>query len=356
MRIAVKVGTSIVTDSSEGLNHSIIQRIIAEISALIKHKHSVLLISSGAAAAGRFRTKRLPLENEKRAAAAIGQPLLMASYVAAAEAIGASVAQCLVARDEFTVRERYDNLVNTLEQLCAAGILPILNENDVTTTADTTLGDNDVLAAMIAIALRADVLLLLTSTGGLYDSSPENNPRVRLITQVDNADFELERLCAKGLSTHGTGGMLSKVRAARHAVYAGIEAHIADGRIEGVIRTIASGGSPGTKFVSHPKQLNNKQRWLVCSKGFGQLIIDDGARKALHQNKSLLLPGIVSAKGSFKKGEVVEIISTTGIALAYGKTNYGLREILQGMEARRRNTLPMFEKEIVHRNYMTMLI
>jgi glutamate 5-kinase len=301
----------------------------------------------------------LDTAKRKHAWAAVGQPLLMNLYNSCAKKYHITMAQCLILRSDFMDKERYDNFVATVEDLLAAGVLPVINENDVVAMPNVTASDNDLLSAMVAIALGAQKLVLFTNQKGLYSANPESNPTAELIPLVKDVDFELEKLCRPGeLSTLGKGGMLSKIRAAKQAVNAGIETCIADGRASDALAHLFDDQFEGTRFISaYPVPNSSYRRWLMAAKGCGQIIIDEGAVRALNHNKSLLLPGITNIKGLFDKGEIVEVISREGIAVAYGKTNYGNKEIqttltLRKKSAKRNLTL---EREVIHRNYMTTL-
>ena len=206
----------------------------------------------------------------------------MQAYINAGRGLNLPVAQCLLLRDDFTNRERYGNFVQSLEAMLFGKILPIINENDVMATQDLTVGDNDVLAAMVSVAINAEKLILLTNQAGLFTDNPDTNSNATLVSEVKNVDAELEKLCSAECSALGRGGMLSKVRAAKHAVHAGIETFIADGSKDKILLEIINGKQHGTKFVPLVFQgMSAQKRWLMSAKGFGELIIDDGAVKAL---------------------------------------------------------------------------
>lgn len=357
MRIVIKVGTNVLTDNSDKVQEFKVAQIIKEIVDL-KTEHQIILVSSGAVALGKEALPELKLNQKKQIWAAIGQPLLMKLYAEQAHKIRLEVGQCLLLRDDFTDRDSYDHFVNTMEGMLTADVLPIINENDVVAMSDLTVGDNDLLAAMVAVAMDADKVVLLTNQSGLYTGNPDTETTAKLISEVKNIDYELEKLYSnKTGSSLGRGGILSKVRAARHAVNAGIEAYIADGRREGILKKILNKENQGTKFLTTATKAGSAQkRWLLSAKGFGQLVIDDGAVKALAQGKSLLLPGIVTIKGLFDKSEIVEIISKTGSAIAYGKINYSNQDMQKALNMRKQsNKANILDKEVVHRNYMVSL-
>lgn len=354
MRLIVKVGTNVLTDNSYEIKSSRIRQILSEILELRKKNHEVILVTSGAVGSGRAALPDLKSLQNKQVWAAVGQPLLMHSYQHYASEMGMTTAQCLVLRNDFTDREKYDNFVKTIDALLAASVLPIINENDVMATTDLTVGDNDLLSAMVAVTVSADKLFLLTNQVGLFTANPDTDPSATLIKEVGNVDFELEKLCASEVSSGGRGGMLSKVRSAKHAVHAGIETWVADGRKAGVVNELMEGQGVGTCFVAKGKPVSSSQkRWLMAAKGFGQLVIDDGAAKALQNDKSLLFPGIITVKGQFDANEIVEVIGHKGEAIAYGKSNFSSEE-LQSVLLKKKQSgeRQVLDKEVIHRDYL----
>ncbi|MDP4000659.1 MAG: glutamate 5-kinase [bacterium] len=358
MRLVVKVGTNVLTDNSDQVQGFKVEEIVSQIFNL-KKDHQIILVSSGAMALGKQALPELELSQKKQVWAAIGQPLLMNLHAEQAEKFSLEIGQCLLLRDDFTDRDSYDHFVNTIEGMLTAKILPIINENDVVAMSDLTVGDNDLLAAMVAVALDADKLILLTNQSGLYTANPDTDADAKLISEVKNIDAELEKLYSdKTVSSLGRGGVLSKIRAARHAVNAGIETYIVDGRKKDVLGDVLSKKDSGTRFLTTAAKASSLQkRWLMSAKGFGQLVVDDGAVKALEQGKSLLLPGIIAIKGLFDKTEIVEIISKTGLAVAYGKVNYSSQDIQKAVKLKNQTDKKsgILEKEVIHRNYMVSL-
>lgn len=356
MRIIVKVGTNVLADLRGKISPSRVRRITEEIFLLWAKNHELILVSSGAIATGRGLTPDLKGSAAKQVWAAVGQPVLMRMYGDFFSVHTVPVGQCLLLRNDFTDRERYENSIRTIEGLLSARVLPIINENDVVAMEDLTVGDNDLLAAMLAVALNADKLILLTNQQGLYTANPERDKLAALIPEVKNVDKQFERMFTSDTSSLGRGGILSKVRAAKQAVHAGIETYIADGNQKGVLEKIAAGKPTGTRFIPFPKRIKNEQQaWLMSAKGFGELIIDEGAARALKGGKSLLLPGILAFKGLFEKGQVVEVLSRKGQAIAYGKVNYGFKEIQKALEERKRMGKNVLEREVIHRDYMVVL-
>jgi glutamate 5-kinase len=268
-----------------------------------------------------------------------------------------AVGQMLILRSELTDKERYANLVEVINGMLKAGILPIINGNDVISKADLITGDNDVLAGMLAAAVAADKLIILTNQEGFFTADPNWNKGAELIKEVKNVGFELERLCSIGKSTGGRGGMLSKIRAAKQATNAGVETIIADGRTRGILTKALATPHTGTKFLAQgTKDLSGQKRWLLAAKGFGQLIVDGGAAAALRNSKSLLLPGIISCRGMFDKNEIVEVIDKAGLAVAYGKTNYGQKDIQSALAGRKiSGSAGNLGKEVIHSGHMAVI-
>ena len=332
------------------------KRLIVEIFALRKIGHEVILVSSGAVGTGRQLLSKLESTENKQIWAAVGQPILMQLYAESAKEFGAEVGQVLILRSELTDRQRYDTLVKVLDGMLKIGILPVINGNDVISLADLLTSDNDLLAGMVAIVARADRLVILTNQQGLFTADPNLDKSAQLVKEVENIDFEFERLCSNTKSTPGRGGMLSKVRAAKHAANAGIETYIVDGGEKDILLKIFSSGGVGTKIkASGAPQMTEHKRWLLAAKGFGQLIVDDGAVKALRNSKSLLFPGIVSIRGLFGKAEIVEVIDKTGLAVAYGKINYNHTELAEALVEKKSLNKIKFEKEIIHYDHMAVM-
>jgi glutamate 5-kinase len=358
MRLVIKVGTQVIAGKT-GLSKARIKQIVGEMALLSKRGHEIILVASGAVRAG---MPKLPLLNsplKKKIWASIGQPILMKSYEDAFERLNFKIGQVMILRNNFTSHEGYGNLVSLLEVFLQAKIIPVLNENDPTKTKDLTLGDNDILSAMVAVAVSADKLIILTDQDGLYSGNPSKNPDAVLIKTVSDIDFEIEKLCGKEKSSVGLGGMLSKVRATKHAVNSGTEVLICNGTKKGRLLATLGKDFYGTRFVPKIKmQMSDKKRWMMSAKGAGIMTIDDGAAKALHSGKSLLLPGVVAIKGDFKRGEIVEIVSKSGLAVAYGKVNFPAREIQIALATQRQSQekgLRILGREVIHRNYMVLL-
>ncbi len=353
MRIVIKIGTNVLIDSSYHLVESRFAHIAKDVSVLVKEGHEVILITSGAVAAGREAVPELANTSHRKVLASIGQLSLMQLYKENFKNFGLAVGQCLISRYDIINRESYENLVVMIESFFTTKVIPVINENDVS----LNFGGNDSLAAMIAIAVKADQLIFLTHQKGLLTSDPTRDHTAELIPVVTRVDKEIERLCSKGVSVSGTGGMIRKIKAVQQAVFAGITSYIADGRESGAILKIIKGENFGTRFIACAvKDLTDQKRWLMAAKGFGQVIIDQGASLALRKGKSLLFPGVVAIKGLFEPNSIVEV-ACDGEIISYGKINFGEKDMQQALRLKEKklNTDELINKEVMHRNYMIML-
>lgn len=356
MRIVIKVGTNVLTKNSKTLSPAVIRRILGEIFTLQQKGHEVVLVSSGAIGCGKNKLPDITGEHKKQVWAAVGQPLLMQEYNRYAAEWDLKIGQCLFLRIDFFDRERYQHLAETVDAMLKSAVIPVVNGNDVIARSDLTVGDNDMLAAMTAVATGADYLILLTNQQGMYTANPDADPGAKLLPEVKNVDAKLEEMCAGETSSLGRGGMISKVRAAKQAVIAGIEAYIADGREAGVISKILEDQKIGTRFVAgKSKPKSEHKRWLMAARGYGQLIIDDGAVRALRRNNSLLFPGVVGLKGLFDRGEIVEIMSRAGDAVGYGKVNFDQSLLQEALRQKKEHQKVKMEREVVHKDFLVVL-
>jgi len=347
-RIVVKIGTNILTRGS-GVNTGYVGKIALQIAALLKTGRQVVIISSGAIGMGRGQlskeqggrstgAKKGHDIKMRQACAAIGQPLLMAEYRKAFTHYGVTVAQVLLTAEVFNNRKTYLNLRNSIETLLKLGVVPILNENDSVSTDEigTAFGDNDKLSALTASKLDADLLIMLSDIDALYDK----NPRVHSDAQPIPAVFEITDDIIKSAggkgSEHGTGGMKTKIEAAKIASNAGCRMVLANGRIKNIIGKIIAGEEIGTLFLSKRK-LSNRARWILNSTPSGTIRIDDGAMKAVKNHKSLLPSGVAGIEGTFEAGAVVMLndnakavtnLSSTQLKSLAGKHSSEIRKIL----------------------------
>lgn len=364
MRIVVKVGSNIVAGGKEGLNERRIRSLASAVSALSDTGAEVVLVSSGAIAAG---MKRLGLKEKpkdvrlKQAAAASGQSALMWTYEKHFKGHGKRVAQVLLTRDDLSDRKRYVNAKNTLLTLLSYGVIPVINENDTVATDELRFGDNDHLAAMVASLLEAERLAILSDVDGLYTADPKRNPRAELIRRVEKITPEMKSKAGAAGSAVGTGGMYSKLIAAEKATRAGITVNIINGRRPALLVPLMKGRMHGTEFAPG-KRLSAKKGWLAFGvRTRGEVVIDEGAKKALVESgKSLLPSGIVGVEGEFQAGDAVYCVDAAGIRVAKGLTNYSASEIRKIMGKKTSGIEPALgfrcSDEVIHRDDMVLLI
>jgi glutamate 5-kinase len=332
--IVVKVGTNVLTHANGLLNEERIAQLTDDLSRMIIQKKRVVLVSSGAIAAGlgRLGRKERPTElSEVQAVAAVGQCTLINTYERFFEKHHILAAQVLLTAEDLSNRKRYLNARNTIQSLLDFGVLPIINENDTVSVDElhTTFGDNDRLASLVANQFETPLLILLTDVDGLYNGDP-NDPKTQLIPIVENWSSDLMKLAAAKHSKRSKGGMLSKLKAVKMITGSGGNVIIANGDRHETLREIFDAKETGTIFLTQSGFLTARKRWL----GFavhteGRLILDDGAIYAIRKKGKSLLPiGIVNAEGNFEKGSIVSLFDQAGKEIARGLTNYGLKDIL----------------------------
>ncbi len=327
-RLVVKVGSGVLSAGSTRLDIKTIRRLARELAGLKAEGRELLLVSSGAILAGseRLALKARPASIElKQASAAVGQSRLMRAWEEAFDREGLTVAQILLTREDLRDRRRYLNARNTASALLRLGVVPIINENDTVAVEEIQFGDNDVLSALAASLVGADLLILLTDQDGLYDRDPRNDARARLIPVVGSAGVQA---ATERAGPRGTGGMGSKVSAARMAACAGIPAVIANGGTPGTLKAVIGGRGVGTLFLPRGTALDKRRQWLAfASHPKGAVHVDAGAREALlRRSKSLLPSGVLSVSKSFEAGDVVSLVHD-GAEFARGLTNFGSREL-----------------------------
>jgi len=307
-RVVIKIGTNTLAKGG-GIDATYFGGVAAQVKALLDSGRQVVIITSGAIGmgAGQLHLAEKPKEMKMRqACAAIGQPLLMQEYRKAFTQHGVQVAQVLLTAEVLSNRKTYLNLRNAIETLLDLGVVPVLNENDSVSTAEigTAFGDNDRLSALVASKLDADLLIMLTDIDALYDRNPQQHPDARPIPVVFEISDQIVRNAGGKGSAHSTGGMKTKIEAAKIAANAGCRIVLANGREKDVITRVMAGEPLGTIFMPKRK-LSNRDRWILNSQPAGTIRIDDGALKALRNHKSLLPSGVTGVEGSFEAGEVV---------------------------------------------------
>lgn len=359
----VKVGSSLVTNNGQGIDHTRLSQWAEQIAQLKKQNIQVILVSSGSIAAGIQRLgweKRPKKLDHLQAAAAVGQMSLAQTYENLFEQHQIHTAQILLTHDDLRNRTRYLNARGTLQTLLEFGIVPIINENDTVVTEEIKLGDNDTLGALVANLIDADLLLILTDQKGLYDQDPRKSPNARLIPEIAASHPDLESMAGGAGSSVGTGGMYTKVTAAKRAALAGISTRIADGKENNVLLRIASGESIGTLLTAGETRIKAKQQWLMGHLRFsGSLKVNKCAAQALCQKKSSLLPiGCIAVEGKFHRGEAVSVVDESNKEIARGLVNYSSEEIarlLMQPSSEIESILGYIaEEELIHRNNMIL--
>jgi glutamate 5-kinase len=366
-RIAAKFGTSLLTGGSDHLDEGVMSRLVAQMAQLHEQGAELLIVSSGAIAAGRYK---LGLTGElrgipfKQVLASVGQSRLMNVYERLLSRHGINVAQALLTKADLSDRAGYLNARNTLLALLELRVVCVVNENDVVAVdeiQEAKFGDNDNLSAMVANLVDADLLLILTDIGGLYTADPRRNPDARLIPQVDRIDAGIEGLATGTVGNLGVGGMATKIEAAKMATACGVTVVIADGREPDVISRIAAGEAIGTRFLPATSNLESRKRWMLSGLSTrGKLVVDSGAAVALKkQKRSLLAAGIKQIEGKFQRGDIVNIYDPDGSRLGCGITNYGSADIaaIKGVHSKKIAATLGYDygSEVVHRNNLVVL-
>lgn len=364
-RIVVKIGTSTLTGGGKKLSAPNLVDLARQVSALRTENVQVIMVSSGAIAAGReglgYPTlpKHIPA---KQMLAAVGQPRLMAMYEQFFMIYNTHVAQILLTRADLTDRRRFLNARNTLEALLKQGIIPIINENDTVTTEEIRFGDNDNLSAQVANLIEADMLILLTDQEGLYNVDPHLDPQAALIRQVGPGSFsdELWKSAGGTVSGLGTGGMVTKLQAADLARHGGTTVVIASGSENNVLLRLVHGEELGTWFLPVENKLEGRKRHILStSRASAEVIVDIGAVRALARGGSLLPAGITQVIGEFERGDTVRVLAPDGHALAVGLTNYPSSDLVRlcGCQSSEIETLLgfTFGDEVIHRNNLVLL-
>lgn len=363
-RIVLKIGSSILTDKNGGLNHKRISSIAGDVAQLRSSGCEVVVVSSGAVAAG---MKKLGLKEKpseiclKQAAAAVGQSSLIQAYEKSFGEYNKKVAQLLLTADDFSDRVRYLNAKNTLITLLEYGIVPVINENDTVATDEIKFGDNDRLAALVSGLIDAERLIILSDVEGLYSADPRKEADAGIVHFVDEITPELEAKAGGAGSSVGTGGMYSKILAAKKAVSYGIKVNIISGRKKGAVVSLMSGAHIGTEFRPQTKKISSRKGWIAYAvKPRGSLVMDDGAvRAVLKAGKSLLPSGILKVDGVFDVGDAVFCLDRLGRRIAKGIVNYSSQDAdrIKGRNTAEIETILgyKYSDEVVHRDNLVVL-
>lgn len=361
-RIIIKVGSSSLVLENGQLNNEFFSRLIKTISFLMHEGNQVVLVTSGAIAVGMGKlglTKKPKQMALKQACAALGQATLMNEYEKYTSLDDILCAQILVNHDDFENRIRMVNLSNTLESLFENNILPIINENDALAVEEIKVGDNDTLASLIVPMINADILVLVSDIDGLYDKNPKIYKDAKKIDVVTSIDSSIDEMVGEITSNVGTGGMATKIKAARITTKAGCDMAIISANDVEKIKDLIEGEKIGTLFVGDSKALHSKEHWMVFNAyAKGSIVVDNGASSAILKRKSLLATGIVKVEGNFKENNVIFIVDEYGKKLAKGITNFSSEEIKQVIGKHSQDVkeiLKSTKDEIVHASMMVLI-
>ncbi|MEY4729366.1 MAG: glutamate 5-kinase [Pseudomonadota bacterium] len=363
-RIVIKIGSSLLTNEGAGLDHGAIGNWVKQIAALKKSGKQVVLVSSGAIAEGMLRLgwkKRPHAVHELQAAAAVGQMGLVQVYESCFREHGLHTAQILLTHEDLADRKRYLNARTTLRTLLALNVIPIINENDTVVTDEIRFGDNDTLGALVTNLIEADCLIILTDQQGLFTADPRKDKSATLVSEAKAGDATLEQMAGGAGSNIGSGGMLTKILAAKRAARSGAHTIIVSGREPEVLQRLAQGEAIGTQLNAETLTLAARKQWLADHLQVGgKVMLDAGAVKALRiDGKSLLPIGITNVSGSFERGEVITVTDAEGHDIARGLANYSAdetRKIMRKPSAEIEAILGYVdEAELVHRDNLVLL-
>ena len=362
-RWVIKIGSSLITNDGQGLNHQAIQSWAKQIADLRAAGKEVLLVSSGAVAEGMARIgwkQRPHALHELQAAAALGQMGLIQHFESCFKQHGIHTAQVLLTHEDLSNRQRYLNARSTLKTLLELGAIPIINENDTVATDEIRFGDNDTLGALVCNLVEADTMVLLTDQQGLFDKDPRYNDDARLIDESDAGNSDLLAMAGEG-GALGQGGMRTKITAAQYAARSGANTIIASGAEENILQKIAHGETVGTLLSADNEPMSARKQWLANQlKISGKLFLDAGASKAVQQSGvSLLAVGVNRVEGDFQRGEVISCINTEGKEIARGLINYDSKESLKikGETSEKFESILGYvdEAELIHRDNLVLL-
>ena len=366
-RIIVKAGTNILTGGQDELDDSFIDNLVSQISDLASSGREMLLVTSGAVAAGRGVMRNLSKSSvlpDRQVLAAVGQGRLMHLYEQAFASHGIPTAQALLSRRDVNDRLGYLNLRNTLLSLLNNGVVPVINENDVVAVEELegeVFGDNDTLSALVANLIDADLLVILGSVEGMYTKDPNIFTDAELISVVEKMDDKLNEYAGPSSDLRGRGGMVTKIEAARLATASGVDVVIANGTTDSVVVRLSNGERIGTLFKTSVSKLESRKRWMLSGvSNKGNIKVDKGAVSALKSSKTSLLPaGVLSCFGRFERGDIVYIKDEHENNIAAGISNYGSSDLLQ-IQSLKSDRIEQvlghyYGDEVIHRDNMVML-
>ena len=364
-RIVVKVGTSTITYPTGKMNLGRMEKLVRELTDLANQGREIVLVTSGAIAVGmdRMGKKKRPRSiPQRQALAAVGQGALMHAYGSLFAAYGRMAGQVLLTKENSRRHHQYTNSRNALKAMLAMGVLPVVNENDAVAVDEVKIGDNDTLSATVATLVDADVLIILSDVDGLYTANPATDKKARLIPEVREITPDIEKLAGGAGSAAGTGGMRTKIEAAKIATRSGVTMVVASGEEDGAIRTVLNGEAVGTLFPAREEHLKARKSWLAFGRNIaGDLVVDDGCAEAmLTGGKSLLAAGLVSVEGAFAAKSTVRVLTQEGREIARGIVNYDAVS-LRRIAGRRTDEIaailaaPVFS-EVIHRDNMVLMV
>lgn len=364
-RIVVKVGTSTITYPTGKMNLGRMEKLVRELTDLANQGREIVLVTSGAIAVGmdRMGKKKRPRSiPQRQALAAVGQGALMHAYGSLFAAYGRMAGQVLLTKENSRRHHQYTNSRNALKAMLAMGVIPVVNENDAVAVDEVKIGDNDTLSATVATLVDADVLIILSDVDGLYTANPATDKKARLIPEVREITPDIEKLAGGAGSAAGTGGMRTKIEAAKIATRSGVTMVVASGEENGTIRTVLNGEAMGTLFPAREEHLKARKSWLAFGRNIaGDLVVDDGCAKAmLTGGKSLLAAGLVSVEGEFAAKSTVRVLNREGREIARGIVNYDAVS-LRRIAGRHTDEIaailaaPVFS-EVIHRDNMVLMV
>jgi glutamate 5-kinase len=363
-RIVVKVGSSVLASVERGLHLDVFAHLTKEISELKRQGIEILLVSSGAIAAGMeklgYRSRPRSI-TQKQATAAIGQPRLMNIYETHFSRHQQRVAQVLLTHDDLSHRRRFLNARNTLMALLELGLIPIINENDTVVVDEIKVGDNDNLSALVTNLIEADLLIILTDIEGLCDRDPRTHPEARCIPLVEDVDMDMKGMIGGTSGAWNVGGMVSKIQAAQKAARFGVPTVIASGTRNEILHQILKGKEVGTLILPKVTPLSSRKHWIAFNlHPKGDVVVDEGAKKAvLQRGKSLLPSGVTRVRGTFGRGDLISCLGPRGKEFARGLVNYSASELdkIRGLRTDRIEGVLgyKYSDEVIHRDDLVVI-
>ncbi len=360
-RIVIKVGSSLLVGDGGRVRKDWLYALAEDVAALHKSGKDVVIVTSGAVAVGRKPlglSGKLSLK-EKQAVASVGQMRLMHDYEEALADFGIVVSQVLLGLEDSDMRQRYLNACNTLDTLLSLRVVPVINENDTTATEEIRFGDNDRLAARVSQMVGADILVLFSDIDGLYTKDPNKNPDAEFIPIVEEVTPEIEEMAGVSGSNFGTGGMITKLMAAKICMNAGCHMAITKGKGYHSLNELMQSSRQATWFVAPKKQIAAKKKWIA---GFispnGKLFLDEGAVKAVKNGKSILPAGVIKIEGNFAKGDIILVCDKSGATFAKGVIAYSSTDAQKiiGKSSKDFASILGYEgkNDIIHRDYLVL--